>query len=140
MAEEKSSGGDVATGLRSIFERVGEFFHIFDLSFFVSGAMTFGAIAFLYLQMGYPRYFPFPPWVGVVALIVACYVCGLITFAVGREVSGRSFRRRTLERTLPIALKIHDLSDDAIAPYISGGREGALGFSTMGCGCSVRNR
>ena len=124
MEEEKSAGGDIATGLRSIFERVGEFFHIFDLSFFVSGTMTFGALAFVYLQMRYPRSFLFPSWIAVMALIVACYVCGLIAFAVGREISGQSFRRRTLERILPDALSAHNLGDSIIASYTSNGETG----------------
>jgi hypothetical protein len=122
MSEEKSSGGDISGGLRSIFERVGEFFHIFDLSFFVAGAMTFGALAFVYIVMKKPRYFPFDPWVGIFAIIIACYVCGLIAFAVGREVSGLTFRRSTLQRTLPLALMAHNLKDEIITSYIAGER------------------
>jgi hypothetical protein len=124
VAEEKSPGGEIATGLRSIFERVGEFFHIFDLSFFVGGSMTFGAFAFLYLLMQYPRQFPFAPWVGVLALIIACYVCGLITFAIGRELSRHTFRRGTLNRTLPLALAAHNLGDNIITSYTAGGERG----------------
>lgn len=120
MADEQSAGDEVATGLRSIFERVGEFFHIFDLSFFVAGASTFAAFAFLYLMMHKPRVFPFDPWVGVFALIIACYVCGLIAFAVGRQISGWTFRRFTLHRTLPAALDAHRLSDERINSYFSG--------------------
>lgn len=120
MAEEKSAGGDIASGLRSIFDRIGEFFHIFDLSFFVSGFMTFAAFAFLYNMMQYPRHFPFDPWVGVLALIVACYVCGLMCFAAGRWLSGKTFRRQTLGRYLPQALAAHGLDGDAtIASYNS---------------------
>lgn len=117
MAGEKSPTAEVAGGLRSIFERVGEFFHIFDLSFFVGGAMTLGALAFVYFQMKYPREFPFAPWVGVLAVVVACYVCGLIAFAVGRELSRHTFRRHTLLRTLPLALEAHNLRDEIITSY-----------------------
>lgn len=120
MAEKESMSSEIASGLRSIFERVGEFFHIFDLSFFVSGAMTFGALAFVYLQMKYPCQFPFAPWVGTLALIVASYVCGLIAFAVGRELSGRTFRRHTLHRTLPLAIEAHNLTDEIITSYTAG--------------------
>lgn len=119
MAEEKSSGGEITSGLRSIFERVGEFFHIFDLSFFVSGSMMFGALAFVYILMKKPRQFPFDPWVGVLALIIVCYICGLVAFAIGRELSGRTFRRQTLQRILPIALAAHNLSDENITWYTS---------------------
>jgi len=120
MAEEKTPGGELASGLRSIFDRVGEFFHIFDLSFFVAGTMTFCALAFAYLRLEEPREFPFEPWVGVLAVIVACYVCGLIAFAVGREFSGFTFRRTTLHRILPRALDAHNLNSETIAWYTGG--------------------
>jgi hypothetical protein len=120
MPEEGSSGKEIASGLRSIFERIGEFFHIFDLSFFVAGVMTFGALVFVYIVMKKPRQFPFEPWVGVVALIVASYVCGLIAFSVGRELSGRTFRRRILHRILPRALEAHNLSTESITLYTAG--------------------
>ena len=120
MAEEKSLSNEIAGGLRSIFERVGEFFHIFDLSFFVSGAMTFGAFAYLFLQMKYPCQFPFAPWVGTLAIIVACYVCGLVAFAIGRKLSGHTFRRNKLQRTLPYALEVHNLTNEIIASYTVG--------------------
>lgn len=119
MADEKSSG-DVASGLRSIFERVGEFFHIFDLSFFVAGASTFGAAAFLYIMMNKPLEFPFDAWVGVLTVIIACYICGLIAFAVGREISGAFFRKKTLHQTLPVALDAHGLREERMSPYLTG--------------------
>lgn len=117
MSNASSVGGDVASGVRSVFDRVAEFFHIFDLSFFVAGASSVGALSFLYLMMQKPRVFPFPPWVGVMALIIACYICGLIAFAVGRAMSGRWFRRRTLYQTLPRALDAHGLDEQNIAVY-----------------------
>jgi hypothetical protein len=82
--------------------------------------MTFAAFAFLYTMMQYPRQFPFERWVGVVALIVACYVCGLMCFAAGRWLSGRFFRRRTLARYLPRALAVHGLDrDETITSYMA---------------------
>jgi hypothetical protein len=120
MAEEKGAAADIASGVRSIFERVGEFFHIFDLSFFVAGASTFGAGAFLYIMMRKPREFPFEAWVGVFAVIVACYICGLIAFAVGREISGAFFRKKTLHATLPVSLDAHRLCEERMAPYLGG--------------------
>src|SRR5690349_14649231 len=117
MAEEKSPSGEIASGLRSIFERVGEFVNIFDMSFFVAGVMTFGALVFVYVLMKKPREFPFEPWVGVITFVVATYVCGLVAFSVGRELSGRTFRRRTLHRILPRALAAHNLTGENIAPY-----------------------
>jgi len=117
MSDEKSPTEEIVSGVRSLFDRIGEFFHIFDLSFFVSGVMTFGALVFVYLRLEYPRDFPFAPWVSVLAIIIACYVCGLIAFAVGRGISGPTFRRNKLEITLPRALDAHDLKDDVINRY-----------------------
>lgn len=125
MSEGRSLTGEVAGGVRSVLDRVGEFFHIFDLSFFVGGAMTFGALAFVYVQMGYPQHFPFAPWVGVLAVVVACYVCGLLAFAVGRELSALTVRSRTLRETMSAALTAHELSEVvAIKKYT--GDEGPL--------------
>src|ERR1700761_4896339 len=120
MPEEKGSGVELATGLQSIFNRVGEFFHIFDLSFFVGGASTFGALACLYIKIGEPLTFPFAPWVGGLALVIASYICGLVAFSAGRAISGLWFRRRILHETLPGALSAHGLSsDESIAEYTS---------------------
>ncbi|HVR09632.1 MAG TPA: hypothetical protein VMW75_16420 [Thermoanaerobaculia bacterium] len=118
MAETPSAAKQVAEGLRSILERIGAFFHIFDLSFFVSGSLTFGALAFLYVMAGAPRKFPFADWVGVIALVVCCYVCGLISFAAGRAVNGRLFRSRTLETRLGEALSKHNVSSPLIDRYL----------------------
>jgi len=117
--DEKSVSEEVGSGLRSILERIGEFFHIFDLSFFVAGVMTFAALAFLYIMMKMPHEFPFAPWVGVVAFVVGSYVCGLIAFTVGRELNGVAFRRRILQRILPQAMAAHNLTGKNIAPYMN---------------------
>lgn len=117
MPESSNAKEDLSLGLRSIFERVGEFFHIFDLSFLVAGASTFAAGSFLYVMMHKPSIFPFEPWVGAAALVIACYLCGLIAFSVGRELSGLTFRRHTLHKTLPASLTAHQLSDAGIGAY-----------------------
>lgn len=122
MSEGRSLTGEVAGGVRSVLDRVGEFFHIFDLSFFVGGAMTFGALAFVYVQLGYPQHFPFAPWVGALAVVVACYVCGLLAFAVGRELGKRAVRRGVLEKTLREALDAHGLSNPVIDSYVNNGK------------------
>jgi hypothetical protein len=120
VAEETNVTGEFASGMRSIVERVGEFLHVFDLSFFVAGAPTFGALAFVYLEMGKPRVFPFAPWVGGLALILACYVCGMVAFAAGRMINSGCFRRRrTLSESLCEALRGHRLTSEVIAAYLS---------------------
>jgi len=121
VAEEKGVAQEAAQGLRSIFERIGEFFHLFDLSFFVSGFVLFGALVFLYLKLHLPRAFPFPNWVAVVTLIIGVYVCGLLAFAGGRLLNGKLFRRPVLHRTLIEAIELHDLDSVAVKAYLGDG-------------------
>lgn len=121
MTEGKSAAQETAQGLRDIFERIGEFFHLFDLSFFVSGFMLFGALSFLYLKLQLSLTFPFPNWVAVVTLIINVYVCGLLAFAGGRLLNGKLFRPRVLHRTLSQAIELHDLNSGAIKTYLGDG-------------------
>lgn len=118
VAEDKSITQEAAQGLRSVFERIGEFFHLFDLSFFVSGSVLFGAFSFLYIKLQLPRTFPFADWVAVVALILGVYVCGLLAFAAGRLLNGKLFRRRVLHHTLLRAIELHDLDSGPIKAYL----------------------
>lgn len=120
MAEEKGPVQGAAHGLQTIFERIGEFFHLFDLSFFVSGFVLFGSLVFLYLKLHLPHSFPFPipNWTAVVTVIIGVYVCGLLAFAGGRLLNGKLFRRRVLPRTLLNAIKLHNLDSGAIKAYL----------------------
>src|SRR5690348_15709559 len=117
--DEKNAAKDVAEGVRSILDRIGEFFHIFDLSFFVSGAVTFGACAFLYFKTEAPRVFPFAEWVGVVAVVVACYAAGLMSFTLGRLINGYIFRSGKFPDRFQQALIAHNVSGPEIAKYIT---------------------
>jgi hypothetical protein len=118
VAEDKSTPQEAVQGLRSVFERVGEFFHLFDLSFFVSGSVLFGAFAFLYIKLQLSRAFPFADWVAVAALILGVYVCGLLAFAGGRLLNGKLFRRPVLHYTLLEAIELHDLESGVIKAYL----------------------
>jgi hypothetical protein len=118
MPDDKKPTEEIAQGLRSIFDRIGEFFHLFDLSFLVSGASTFAAAAFFYIRAGYSREFPFAQWVGVGAVIIGSYICGLLAFAAGRWLNGKVFRRTLLERRLKEAINIHGLKSPIISLYL----------------------
>src|SRR5258707_6533979 len=118
MSEEKSLTQDASEGLRSVFERVGEFFHLVDLSFFVSGYVLFGAFVFLYVKLQLPRDISFINWIGVVALFIGVYVCGLMAFAGGRQLNRKLFRRFVLSRTLIEAIELHNLDSDLIHAYL----------------------
>jgi len=107
-ARKKQMSLDINKGLSSILERLGEFFHIFDLSFVVAGAMTFSALTFLYIKISLPFWFPFQEWERVFVIIVGCYVCGLISFAGGRHINEYK-RRRCLRKILPISLNEYNL-------------------------------
>jgi hypothetical protein len=119
MPDEKSATAEVGEGLRSIFERVGEFFHLFDLSFLVSGATTFGALAFFYIREGAPQLLPFDSWVQVASLIIVVYVCGLLSFAVGRWINTIWFRRKVLASSLERALVAHDVVSPSVQRYLA---------------------
>jgi hypothetical protein len=73
-----------AEGLGRVLARIGEFFHLFDLSFFVAGATALGAIVFRCYVQGFRDSSMFSGVVGVGATIIAAYVLGLICFATGR--------------------------------------------------------
>lgn len=118
MADSKSGGatGEIAEGLKSIFQRVADFFDILDLSFLVSGATAAAAIAF----WGWRCHMPLPSlpsgWISTIAVLVLCYVSGLVCFAVGRWL--RVGRRRTNAehshyQRLVSVLEGHGLTDQA---------------------------
>lgn len=116
MSEVRGATQEIGEGLHAIFDRIGEFFHLFDLSFLVSGTTTFSAIAVLYIRIGGPNFFPFADWVGVFALIIGSYVCGLMSFAIGRAIN-TIFRRSVLESTLQAALDSHQLASPSLDVY-----------------------
>jgi hypothetical protein len=112
---------EAAQGFRNISERIGEFFHLFDLSFFVSGFVLLGALTFLQIRLDIWITFPFQQWLKVVAVIIAIYVSGLVAFAAGRLINGRFWRRSLLERRLSESIRLHDLESGAIKAYLGDG-------------------
>src|SRR5688572_14068943 len=96
MPDPPSVAGEAAEGVRSLFSRLGEFFHIFDLSFLVSGATTLGALLFLRYRLGFSAEFPFSGWIVGFGLIIISYVCGLVSFSAGRALNSQLFRKRVL--------------------------------------------
>ena len=116
---KKTAADDVADGIRSILDRIGEFFHIFDLSFFVAGAVTSGALTFLYFKSQATWAFPLPGWVSVVGTLVAIYTAGLMSFTIGRHINGRLFRGRKFPVRFQIALMKHQASGPELAKYLT---------------------
>jgi hypothetical protein len=91
--EDKTAAEEATDALKTLLARIGEIFGVFDLSFFVAGSVCFGALLFGARLFGVWTSFgdlKLVEWnaVHVGAVIVTCYVLGLVCFAAGR--GGRS--------------------------------------------------
>jgi uncharacterized membrane protein YciS (DUF1049 family) len=122
--EEKPKDEDfakeVAGGLRSVFDRIGEFFNLFDLSFFVSGTATFSAVLYWFLRQKTDFALArLPSWAYIVGLAVACYICGLLSFAAGRICTTKLPRKKRTQ-LLERALKGHNL-EAKVHSYLESG-------------------
>lgn len=69
--------------LKKIFGRVGEFFDVIDLSFFLSGAACFGAIAFWAHREMEPIFEKLGAGFTLIVVVVSCYLLGLLCLALG---------------------------------------------------------
>ena len=91
---------EVAKAVKPLFDKFIDFFDIFDLSFFVSGATFIGAIAWANLTPSLKALVSSLmveiPTVAVVMLALASYVSGMTCFALGRWIRGGV--RKTRER------------------------------------------
>jgi hypothetical protein len=77
---------DIVKSLSSIFDKISEFFDLFDLSFFISGAITTSAILFWMHLAGNDPLVGIGGWMNVLGIVITFYVCGLICFAAGRWI------------------------------------------------------
>ena len=77
---------DVAAALASVFAGLAEFFSMFDMSFFVSGAACLGAIAFEVSGTPELNTEKANNVIGFIVLLTACYILGLLMFMIGRTV------------------------------------------------------
>jgi hypothetical protein len=109
---EKGGFSTLAEGVGSILAQFGQFFHIFDLSFFVSGATAFGAILLGHRLSGYEFPGSSPAWLEVAVLVLGSYVCGVVAFATGRRLRNVSKSRTSLETWLPNVLKHFGLESE----------------------------
>jgi hypothetical protein len=76
--------GELAAALQLVFAKVGDFVDIFDLSFFVAGAVCLAALAFGNAQTHMVSPAAFGEGYNALMFLIACYVLGLICFAFGR--------------------------------------------------------
>jgi hypothetical protein len=103
---------DFLSVVSDAFGKIASFFDVFDLSFFVSGALCLAAISFWFelSETSSPSFLD--NWMGTFELVIFCYVLGLMTFTSGRWLRtgfvGRKFRCtfRRLDGELHRAYKI----------------------------------
>jgi hypothetical protein len=108
---------ELGQALKIIFEKVAAFFDIFDLSFFISGALALGAIAFWLASNGF-REPQLEGWLRVAILILGSYASGLFCFAAGRLVRAQ-FERQTVGDRLRNVLAAHGLTDvEVVKTYL----------------------
>ena len=109
---------ELGQALKIIFEKVGAFFDIFDLSFFVSGALALGAVVFWLAAIGVREPPQLEGWLKVAILILGSYASGLLCFAAGRLVR-RAFEPRAVSDRLPKILAAHGLADlEVVQKYL----------------------
>lgn len=94
-----------------VFEKMVDFFDVFDLSFFVSGAMVLAGMIFMLteLEVGLPPFEGTMERFGAAAL--SCYLLGLMAFASGRYIRRvlRRGSRVSVADKMERCLRYHDL-------------------------------
>ncbi len=115
--------------LRIVFEKISSFFDLFDLSFFISGAVVLGMVAYwLHLNGDLPSGDE-AGVIPVVGFVFGAYVIGLVVFAVSRFVRGRIERWRKIDRygkNFWVLVKAHGLEDE---PPLRGQPQGRNGLN-----------
>jgi hypothetical protein len=88
--DDKDGSREAADAFKALLSRIGDIFGVFDLSFFVAGAVCFAALIFGAYVFGatWVTRIDLTEWkaVHVIAAILGCYVLGLVCFAAGRKL------------------------------------------------------
>lgn len=111
---------------QAVLDRLAEFFFLFDLSFLVSGAAAFAALVLGWRLFEGPV-LPLDGWLEVFAVLIACYLTGLICFAVGRWLRGRfpGEDEKSFDAELRKILAAHAIDrHPSFAPYVALADEG----------------
>lgn len=77
---------EVALSLRALLSRLGGFFDLLDLSFFVAGSITLGALGFSYRLLDGKSLMGVPESLLIPGGLVLSYMIGLFCFSVGRTL------------------------------------------------------
>jgi len=84
--------GEALQGIKPLFDKLAELFGVFDLSFFVSGAVTVGGVLLAEQQLDVFREPVATGGERLAVVIVGAYVAGLFNFAIGRNLRRRRAR------------------------------------------------
>jgi hypothetical protein len=112
---------ELGEALKLLFSKIGDFFDILDLSFFVSGITCLAAILTWVEYAGGGVLGRLHGTPATLLGILACYVTGCLCFALGRwlrqwlwpRMKGESAGDRTVSKMLRSTLAAHGLSDRA---------------------------
>jgi hypothetical protein len=105
---------ELGDALKAIFDKVGGFLDLFDLSFFISGATAVAAVALACFEYQVRLGFILPDWITVTLIIVATYVAGMVCFALGRWMRQRLTKTARPEyrgEVLQALMKLHGLHE-----------------------------
>jgi hypothetical protein len=121
---------ELAESLKALSGRIGSFFDLFDLSFFVSGSVSLSAFIFWMHLSNQILPMRLEGWLKVLVIILACYVNGLVCFAVGRWIripKRRSNRISVFDELFSKVLKAHGLADEGtFKEYIGRSTDGGV--------------
>ena len=73
-------------GIEKFTEPLGKALSVFDFSFFISGAATMGGIALDMHYYGHDGPYAIGGWLGPALLIIATYICGLMSWSIGKTI------------------------------------------------------
>jgi hypothetical protein len=117
---------ELGNALKSIFDKISDFFDIFDLSFFVSGVIAFFSLLMWTSSFGYYSNLQLSASQKWIAIILICYVFGLVCFASGRFVR-RALTKEKFEQNFKNTLNTHGVDKtNLVCEYISRGNTDRL--------------
>lgn len=73
-------------GIEKFTEPLGKALSVFDFSYFISGAVTMGFVALDMHYYGHNGPYILGGWLGIVLLVLATYVCGLMSWSIGKTI------------------------------------------------------
>ncbi len=113
---------ELGDALKLLFMKIGDFFDIFDLSFFISGIATGSAVVLATHFLGLDFLPALQTKLGFLLGIIGAYISGLVSFAAGRwlrQVVVQKFRRKNsyddFDNKFRSILEAHGLADEK--PY-----------------------